>query len=312
MKLESLAKPQRRPTFRGSPADVALAGLRRRPGLQAGVMVAPAGFWFLFFLIIPLLMILAMSFATRSTYGGVDWKLGFHNYLRFLEPLYLQILVRSVELAFLTAIITLVIAYPLAYYIAGLPHQRRNLYLMLVVIPFWTNLLIRTYAWIVLLRGTGVINNVLMGLHIIDKPLSLLYTPLAVLLGLVYDYLPFMVLPLYASIEQMDRSLLEAAQDLGANSFWTFVKVVLPLTMPGIVAGSILVLIPALGVFVIPNLMGGAKTVLIGNLIENQFKMARNWPFGSAASMVLMAMAMIMILVYVRLVGFGGDQEAIL
>ncbi|MDB4865881.1 MAG: potB, partial [Cohnella sp.] len=176
----------------------------------------------------------------------------------------------------------------------------RNLLLLFVIVPFWTNSLIRTYAWIVLLRTEGVINTILLQLGLIHSPLTLLYNDTAVLIGLVYTMLPFMILPLYASIEKLDKSYLEAASDLGAKPWQTFVKVTLPLTAPGVMAGTLLVFIPALGLFFIPDLMGGSKSILIGNLIKNQFLSARDWPFGSAISIILMALTLLFIAAYVR------------
>lgn len=287
----------------------ALAWLRRTPAAQTGLMITPVSVWLGLFLVVPLGLVLLVSFMKRGTYGGVVWEAGLHNYLRFMEPIYLEILADSLGMAFLTTVICLVFGYPFAYLVAQAPPRRRGLYLMLVIIPFWTNFLVRTYAWMIILRSTGLVNTVLLWLGVIQQPLELLFTRGAVLLGLVYAYLPFMVLPLYASIEKLDRTLLEAASDLGANPVRAFLKVTLPLTLPGIVAGSILVFIPALGMFVIPDLLGGAKAVMIGNLIQNQFKVARNWPFGSAASIVLMALALALIFGYVRLFGFQREEE---
>jgi spermidine/putrescine transport system permease protein len=236
----------------------------------------------------------------------MDLPLTIENYIRFLDPLYLKILLVSCELALITTFLCLLFGYPFAYIIARSPARYRNLLLLLVIVPFWTNSLIRTYAWIVLLRTEGVINTVLLQLNIIHAPLTLLYNNFAVLIGLVYTMLPFMVLPLYASIEKLDKTLLEAASDLGAKPWVTFRKVTLPLTAPGIAAGTLLVFIPSLGLFFIPDLMGGSKVVLFGNLIKNQFLTARDWPFGSAASIVLMILTLIFVAVYIKL---SKDKE---
>ena len=195
----------------------------------------------------------------------------------------------------------------MAYKIARAPKRWRSILLFLVILPFWTSDLIRTYAWMLILRDTGLINNVLQYLHIIKEPISLLYNEGAILLGLIYVYLPFMVLPLYASIEKLDPSLLEAAEDLGATPFWRFLTVTVPLTKSGILAGSLLVFIPSVGVYVVSDLLGGAKAMMIGNLVKLQFGMARNWPFGSAASFVLMTVVLFAVFAYLK---FAGGREA--
>jgi spermidine/putrescine transport system permease protein len=268
--------------------------------------ISPVAIWMSFMFVLPLFLVLGVSFFSRGTFGGMDLPLTIENYIRFLDPLYLKILLVSCELAFITTFLCLLFGYPFAYIIARSPARYRNLLLLLVIVPFWTNSLIRTYAWIVLLRTEGVINTVLLQLNIINAPLTLLYNNFAVLIGLVYTMLPFMVLPLYASIEKLDKTLLEAASDLGAKPWVTFRKVTLPLTAPGIAAGTLLVFIPSLGLFFIPDLMGGSKVVLFGNLIKNQFLTARDWPFGSAASIVLMILTLIFVAVYIKL---SKDKE---
>ncbi|MFS8578584.1 MAG: ABC transporter permease [Novibacillus thermophilus] len=258
------------------------------------------------FFVFPLIFIFMMSFAVRGLYGGVEYSFTLENYVRFFDPLYLNILWESILIAALTTVICLVFGYPFAYIVARAPRKYRNILLMLIVVPFWTNSLIRTYAWIVLLRTEGVINTVLLQLGVISEPFEMLYNTGAVMVGLAYTLFPFMVLPLYASIEKLDQNLLEAASDLGAKPWQTFAKVTLPLTMPGVVAGCLLVFIPTLGLFFIPDLMGGSKTMLIGNLIRNQFLTARDWPFGSAASVILMILTLIFVLIYLR---SGGDKK---
>ncbi len=246
------------------------------------VLLFPGTIWLLIFFILPLVIVLIYSFLERGTYGGVIWQFTLDNYQRLAQGIYWGIFWRSLFLALITTIMCLLIGYPLAYFIATIRPPWRNILLMLVIIPFWTNFLVRTYAWIVLLRTEGVFNIVLQSLQLTNEPLSLLFTPFAVIIGLVYGYLPFMILPLYATIERLNFSLLEAAQDLGANDLRTFFRLVLPLTMRGIVAGCLLVFIPAFGAFITPDILGGAKTMMVGNLIQNQFLKARNWPFGSA------------------------------
>ena len=279
--------------------SVAQAKKRRKKEASTFWTVGPVTIWMIIFFLLPLLLVLGVSFFTRSVFGGIQPPLTLENYVRFFDPLYFKILWISCVLAFTTTVICLVIGYPFAGIIARAPAKYRNILLLLIIVPFWTNSLIRTYAWIVLLRTEGVINTVLLKLGLIDQPLELLYNETAVLIGLVYTMLPFMILPLYASIEKLDRSLLEAAADLGANSRQIFWRVTLPLTMPGIMAGSLLVFIPSLGLFFIPDLMGGSKTVLIGNLIKNQFLTARDWPFGSASSIILMALTLLFITIYI-------------
>ncbi|VXD18928.1 ABC transporter permease [Planktothrix paucivesiculata] len=264
------------------------------------ILLLPATIWLLIFFVIPLIIVLIYSFLERGNYGGVTWEFTLKNYQRLANDLYLNIIWRSLGLASLTTLICLIIGYPIAFFIAISSGRWRNLLLFLVIIPFWTNFLVRTYAWMVILRSEGVINTFLQSLNLISEPLNLLFTPFAVIVGLIYGYLPFMILPLYATIERLNFSLVEAAQDLGANHIRTFFRIILPLTLPGIIAGSILVFIPALGAFITPDILGGAKTVMVGNLIQNQFLQARDWPFGSALSMGLMILVLIPVMIYFR------------
>lgn len=264
------------------------------------VLFLPGAFWLLVFFILPLLIVLVYSFLTRGTYGGIEPILTLKNYIRLADSRYVLVFRRSLSMALITTVASLILGYPLAYFIARAPARWRGALLLLVVVPFWTNFLVRTYAWIVLLRTEGVINVLLQSLGLISEPLQILYTPFAVTIGLLYGYMPFMVLPLYASIEKFDFSLVEAAQDLGANAFWAFVRVMLPLTMPGVIAGCILVFIPAIGAFITPDILGGAKVMMIGNLTQQQFLTARNWPFGSAVSIVLMAIVSVAAYVYFK------------
>jgi len=266
------------------------------------VLLFPATAWLVIFFIVPLLIVLLYSFLERGTYGGVTWTFTLSNYQRLLSDrdsyIYLGVLWRSLWLAFLTTVACLLIGYPLAFFIATRSPRWKNALLLLVIIPFWTNFLVRTYAWIILLQNKGVINVALQSLQIISEPLNLLFTPFAVTIGLVYGYLPFMILPLYSSIERFNFTLVEAAQDLGANDLRTFWRVILPLTKRGIIAGSLLVFIPTVGAFITPDILGGAKTMMVGNLIQNQFLKARNWPFGSALSMLMMVLVLVPLLIY--------------
>ncbi|SKB13309.1 polyamine transporter subunit; membrane component of ABC superfamily [Planktothrix sp. PCC 11201] len=274
--------------------------LETRKARNLLILLLPATIWLLIFFIIPLIIVLVYSFLERGTYGGVTWEFTLKNYQRLANDLYLNIFWRSLGLASLTTLICLIIGYPLAFFIATSTARWRNLLLFLVIIPFWTNFLVRTYAWMIILRSEGMINTFLQSLNLISEPLNLLFTPFAVIVGLIYGYLPFMILPLYATIERLNFSLVEAAQDLGANHIRTFFRIILPLTLPGIIAGSILVFIPALGAFITPDILGGAKTVMVGNLIQNQFLQARDWPFGSALSMGLMGLVLIPVMIYFR------------
>ncbi len=253
--------------------------------------VAPAAALMIATLAIPLVIICGYSVLTRGGYGGVEQPWTFENYARLFDPLYGVIFVRSFWVAGVATLLCLALGFPLALFIAQ-SGERKNLYLSLVILPFWTSFLIRTYAWMFLLRDTGLINTVLQALGVIREPMPMLYNDGAVILGLVYGYLPFTVLPLYATLERLDRSLLEAAADLGARPLDTLLRVTLPLCAPGIRAGAILVFVPCLGTYLTSDLLGGSKTILIGNLVQNQFTTARDWPFGAAASLLLMAVAM--------------------
>jgi len=293
----------------------------RRQTWRILFLISPSLFWLIVFFFLPLILVFAISFGQRGTYGGVKWLLNLGNYARFFDPLYLRIFGRTVYIAGATTLICLLAGYPLAYFIATRPPQWRNVLLLLLMIPFWTNFLVRTYAWILILRDQGLINTLWTGslhtgllqlsnlvplpiweplLHATAQPLTLFGTDWAIIIGLVYGWLPEMVLPCYAAIERFDFSLVEAAQDLYANRVKTFLRVILPLTMPGVVAGSVLVFIPSLGAYVTPDLLGGAKSIMIGNVIYSQFMAARDYPFGSAVSFVLMAVMLVGTLIYFR------------
>src|ERR1700732_5279702 len=242
----------------------------------------------------PLAIILAYSVLTRGTYGGISLPWTAESYQRLIDPIYLAILWRSFWIAGVATVFCLVLGFPLALFISR-SGKRKNLYLSLVILPFWTSFLIRTYAWMFLLRDTGLINTLLEKLGLIHGPVPLLYNDGAVILGLVYGYLPFMVLPLYATLERLDCNLLEASADLGARPWETLMRITLPLCAPGIRAGAILVFVPCLGTYLTSDLLGGSKTVLIGNLVQNQFTAARDWPFGAAASLALMTFAIVLL-----------------
>jgi spermidine/putrescine transport system permease protein len=277
-----------------------LAWLYRRPEARAWALLAPGGLWLLFFFLIPILIMLVYSLMPRGIYGGVERGFTLEHYSRFFDPLYLEVLQRTFVWSIACTVICLVLGYPVAYVIVR-SGRWRNLLLFLVVLPFWTSFLVRTFAMIFLMRDTGLVNSWLLNLGIIDQPLTILYTPFAVMAGLVYGFLPFMILPIYASLEKLDLSLLEAAEVLGARPRARFRQVTLPLSMPGVVAGCLLVFIPALGSFLTADLLGGAKQLMIGNLVQNQFSAARNWPFGSAASFIVMALVLAAVMLYLRI-----------
>jgi spermidine/putrescine transport system permease protein len=266
---------------------------------RAWALLAPGSLWLVLFFAVPILIMASYSVMERGTYGGVESGFTLEAYARFFDPLYLRILGRTVVLAAVTTLLCLVVGYPLAYAIAA-AGRWKNALLFLVVLPFWTSFLVRTYAIMFLLRDTGLVNSALMAIGLTDAPLTLLYTPGAVLAGLVYGYLPFMVLPVYASLEKLDPALLEAAESLGARPADRFARVTLPLSMPGVVAGCLLVFIPSLGAFLTPDLLGGAKQVMVGNLIQQQFGAARDWPFGSAVSFVLIALVLAAVYAFQR------------
>jgi spermidine/putrescine transport system permease protein len=247
----------------------------------------------------PFAIVLAYSFLTRGVYGGIEPPWTAESYRRLFDSLYLAILWRSFVMAVAATALCLLLAFPAALFISRAP-RHKNLYLQLVMLPFWTSFLVRTYAWIFLLRDTGLFNTALQALGITHAPLPLLYNDGAVLLGLVYGYLPFMVLPIYATLERLDPALVEAAADLGARPLGTVFRIVVPLSRPGIVAGSVLVFIPCLGAYLTPDLLGGGRTVMVGNLVQNQFTTARDWPFGAAVSIALMALVTLLLVVFLR------------
>ena len=276
------------------------------------LLVAPTVLWLCIFFIIPMLIVVAVSFASRTPYGQVVFNWTFSNYQRFAETLYISIFGQTLVVAFVTTVATILMGYPIAWSIAKLPKKWQQPGLVIVMAPFLINFLIRSYAWVIILRSQGVINTILLKLGLITTPLQMLYNEGAVMLGMIYALLPFMVLPIYVSIEQLDRRLLEAAADLGAAPMTAFRKITLPLTMPGIAAGTILVFISSLGMFVVPDVMGGAKSALIGNLIQNQFLSARDWPFGSALSIVLAVLSLVLIMLYYKVLNTqkGGADDA--
>ncbi len=258
--------------------------------------------WILLFVVAPNLLVVMTSFLTRDDAHFIRWQATLENYLRLFDPDYLAVFTHSFYMALVTTLLCLLVGYPFAYLLSRLRAGVKPYLLFLVIVPFWTNSLVRTYAMKLLIATNGLVNQTLLGLGWIDTPLRLLYTETAVIVGLFYVLLPFMILPLYAIFEQLRPELLEASGDLGAGAWQTFRRVVLPLTMPGIIAGCLLVLLPAVGMFYVGDVLGGAKNLLIGNVIKNQFLDARDWPFGAAISLLLtLAMAMLLYAYYLSI-----------
>ena len=283
---------------------MARRGHRRRLALLLG----PATLFLGTFFIGPLAVMIVFSFLKPGLYGGVEWSFYHLNYGRILgwadsewesfDPVYAAIFLRSVRIALTNVVILLIICYPAALWVSGLSARWRTLLVFLTTLPF-----VRLFAWVLILRPSGFLNSSLIGLGLIAEPFDIIFTETAVLIGMVYVMLPFMFLPVYASVEKLDRSLIEASSDLGGSPLQTFIRVTLPLTLPGIAAGSVLVFIPSLGNFIVPDILGGAKVMMIGNLIEQQFLSARNWPFGAALSVMIMVVMFVLILIYLRRIG---------
>ncbi len=319
-----------------------LKRLRDKDTRNGWLLISPTMLWMIGLLIIPLILVVITSFGRRSSDGEVIYTFTLDNYLRLagltskgFDPLYVNILWRSLVLAFQTTLLTITVGFPLAYFVARAPAKRRNTFLFLILVPLWTNFVIRIYAWIMILRTQGVLNALLgfllnpllpvlgrvlnplltaLGLWPLAEafaPLEMLYTPGAVLVGMIYEFLPFMILPMYTSLEKIEPSLYEAAADLGANALRTFLRVTLPLSAPGMVAGTILVFIPVMGTFIVSDILGGRQVILVGNLIQNQFLSARDPTFGSAASIILMVMTLIVTVFYARRFGFGDEVSIV-
>jgi len=297
------------------------ADAQRRGTRRSWLLSTPALLVLLFAASGPLLIVLVYSFLTSGEYGGVVWKFSTDAWFKvvFLRDIFddtlgladahLRILWRSVKLSSFTTVTTLAFGFPTAYFIATRPRKTRNIWLFLITIPFWTNLLIRTFAILEVIRNQGLINMILLNLGLIDSPIRMIFTDFAIMVGMTYVYLPLMVLPLYASMERLDFNLVEAAYDLYASRSKVLRRVIIPLVKPGIIAGSILVFIPSLGAFVTPRVLGGGKKMMLGNLIELQFGAGRNWPLGAALSITLLSIVMIALLVYVRTIQKDSDGQ---
>jgi len=296
-----------------------LSQRQRRFG-QLGILLGPVTLFLGVFFVAPLSIMLVYSWLAPGLYGGVVWEFYPHNFGRILgfadpefedfDPVYLSIFLRSVRIALVTVLITLLLCYPAAFQVSRLPQRWKNFALFLITLPFFASLIVRLFIWVLILKKTGFANIALESIGL--QPLDLIYTEGAIVLGMVYIFIPFMFLPIYASVEKLDWSLVRASQDLGANGFQSFRRVILPLTLPGIIGGSIIVFIPALGNFVVPAVLGGAKVLMLGNLIEAQFLSARNWPFGAALAMLVMAAVLVILFVYVRYDTRRGDDAPVI
>jgi spermidine/putrescine transport system permease protein len=273
---------------------------------QLALLLSPVTVFLGVFFLGPLIIIAVYSFLTPGLYGGVEWSFYHWNYGRIFgwadglievfEPVYLQILGRSLLLALLTVILCLLICYPVAFWIARLPQRARMVFLFLITLPFFASLIVRLYAWLLILKPSGLLGSAFTAIGL-DPP-EILYTQTAVILGMVYIFIPFMFLPLFSAVDNLDRSLIEASGDLGAKPRQTFLKVILPQTLPGIAGGSVIVFIPAVGNFIVPDILGGAQGLMIGNMVEQQFLSSRNWPFGSALAMVIMGVVLVVLVVF--------------
>jgi spermidine/putrescine transport system permease protein len=272
-------------------------------------LIAPAWGYYTAFFLTPLLIIVAYAFATRTSVLGVRFGLYGESFAELWDPLWLEIYGSTFLMALAGTAGCLVIGYPFAYWLATRVGRRRTLLLVLVIVPFWTSILIRTYAWQLILAPEGPLSGALQGLNLIANPLDVLFTPRAVFVGLIYDYLPLMVFPLYVSIERMDRGLVEASRDLGMGRWTTFRRITLPLTMPGILTGCLLVFVPMTGEYVVPTILGGAKGALFGPIVANQFLDAFNWPFGAAMSLVLVVFLLMVIFLYLRVLGRRAEES---
>ena len=275
------------------------------------MLLAPAAAWYAAFFVVPLGFILVFSFLTSADYGGIDYKLNLGNYPQLLsDPIYLRIFLNTMGMAFSGTVLCLAVGFPLAYFLATRAGRFKNLFLVLLIVPFWTSFLTRTYAWLILLSDNGPLAHVLRQSGLLHGDLGFLYTYKAVLMGIVYNYLPLMIFPLYVSLERLDKRLLEAAKDLGAGRLKTFWRVTVPLTMPGILTGCLLVFIPLTGEYVIPAILGGAKSYMIGNLIGDEFVSAHDWAFGSALGMAVIVLLMLLIAAYLLVARRASAAEA--
>lgn len=274
-------------------------------------MLTPLVMWMYLLVAIPFIYIIAISFMNKGTYGGVEPGITLTNYIDILNPLYIVTFGKSILISLVVTLICLLIAYPFTYFIAKKSEIKKTVFMSMVMIPFCVSMIIRLFSWVNILRSEGYINKFLLSIGLISEPLKLVYNQVGAMIGLIYMLLPFMILPLYSSIEKLDKSLLEASSDLGAKRATAFLTVTLPLTKPGIFAGCVMVFIPSMGLYFVTDMMGGSKTLVIGNLIKNQFITARNWPLGAAMSVVLMLITVLLLKAYTKAGGSMDDLSGI-
>jgi spermidine/putrescine transport system permease protein len=267
---------------------------------KPNLLAAPAIAWLVAFMVLPCVLILVYAFFERGMFGGIEYHFTLDNFKRVADPLYAKIFLNSARIALTATFFAVIIAYPAAYAIAKAPHRWQPILLFFAVLPFWSNYLIRTYAWIVLLNREGLFNNLLRSLGYTGEPLSMLYTEGAVITGLVYNYLPFVILAIYSTLSRLNPELMEASRDLGAGAIRTFFRVTLPLTLPGVAAGGVFVFVLSIGNFVTPALLGGGRFQMIGNLVYDQFLTANDWPFGAALGMTLIAVMIVLLMIQAR------------
>ena len=275
-------------------------GKKRHSRLPLLAQAGPVSLWMILFVTIPMLFVIYISFMTRGTFGGVEYVFSIDSYQTLLDVIYFKVIAKSFRVAVVTTVLCLLVGYPFAYYIARKPPEVASRLIMLIMIPFWTNSLMRLNSWLLLFQTSGPVNNFLQWTGLVDRPITFIYTDGLVVLGLITNMLPFAVLPLYSSIEKLQKSLLEASADLGATPSQTFFKVTLPLTFPGIFSAIILVFIPSLGIYTVSDILGGGKVLYIGNIIKNQFGSIRNWPLGAALSVLLLVITGLLIFIYTR------------
>lgn len=268
--------------------------------LPAMAMAGPVSVWMILFVTLPMLYVIYISFMSRGVFGDVVYKFSLDSYKTILDPTYFKIILKSLKAAGITTVLCLLVGYPLAYIIARKPKETAAKMVTLLMIPFWTNSLMRLNSWLLLFQTSGPVNNFLVNMGFVDKPISFIYTNGLVMIGLITNMLPFAVLPLYSTIEKLEKSVLEASADLGANAVTTFLRITLPLTFPGIFSAIILVFIPSLGIYTVTDMLGGGKVIYIGNIIKNQFGSIRNWPLGAALSVLLIVITMLLIFIYTR------------
>ena len=268
--------------------------------LPAIAMAGPVSLWMILFVALPMLFIIYISFMSRGVFGDVVYEFSTDSYKTLLDSVYFKVIVKSIRAAFITTVLCLLAGYPFAYYIAKQPKEKASKLIMLIMIPFWTNSLMRLNSWLLLFQTSGPVNSLLQSTGIVDAPVGFVYTDGLIMLGMITNMLPFAVLPMYSSIEKLSKSLLEASADLGASRRETFFNITLPLTFPGIFSSIILVFIPSLGIYTVTDMLGGGKVLYIGNIIKNQFGAIRNWPLGAALSVLLIVITGLLIFIYTR------------